>query len=244
MSKREYISPQGLRIDGRRASEIRRVSSKLGLFSHADGSASIEQGNTKIIASVYGPREAKRRSEALHDRAFVTCEYTTAPFATNERKQRRKADRRLKEISLELKNIFESIISTHLYPRSQISLFVQVLQSDGGDVAAAINACSLALIDAGIPMQDFLTACSVGFLDGVAVLDTNYTEGIGSGPEMTLAVLPKTKAIGYIKMSNKLPIQHLETMIETATEGCIQIYEILKENVKAHSFALLHARGT
>jgi exosome complex component RRP41 len=29
----------------------------MGLFSRADGSAYYEQGNTKVLASVYGPRE-------------------------------------------------------------------------------------------------------------------------------------------------------------------------------------------
>jgi len=204
MSKREYISPQGLRIDGRRPGEIRRIQCSLGIFSHADGSALLEQGNTKVIASVYGPREAKRRSDQLHDRAIVTCEYTITSFATSERKKRSKGDRRLREAGLGIKQIFEAIISTHLFPRSQISLFVQVIQSDGGDMAAAVNACTLALIDAGIPMQEFLTACTVGFFDATPVLDMNYTEGNASGPELTAAVVPKAKKLSYLQMSNKV----------------------------------------
>mmetsp|Transcript_11102 Transcript_11102/g.15407 ORF Transcript_11102/g.15407 Transcript_11102/m.15407 type:complete len:114 (+) Transcript_11102:174-515(+) len=111
-------------------------------------------------------------------------------------------------------------------------------------MAAGINACTLALIDAGIPMQDFLTACTVGFLDGTPLIDINYTESSGPGPEMVLAVLPKTKEISYIQMTDKLPIQNLEVMMESATEGCLKVYELLKDKVKAHSFALLHARGT
>ncbi len=231
-------------MDGRRAGEIRRVHCKLGLFSHVDGSALYEQGNTKIIASVYGPREASRRGDAEHDRAVVSCEYSVTSFSTGERKKRSKMDRRLRERSLALKQIFESVICTKLYPRSQISVFVQVVQSDGGDMAAAVNAASLALIDAGIPMSDFLTCCSAGFIDGTPILDLNFTEGNSHGPELTLAVCPNDKSVSYMQMDKKLPLEHLEKVVDLATDGCVKIYEILKAAVKKHSFGLLHARGS
>lgn len=48
------------------------------------------------------------------------------------------------------------------YPRSQIRLFVQILQADGSGMAAAMNAATLALADAGIPMRDLVVACSAG----------------------------------------------------------------------------------
>ncbi len=53
----ELLSDQGFRIDGRRSHELRRVQCKLGVFSQADGSAYVEQGNTKVLAAVYGPHE-------------------------------------------------------------------------------------------------------------------------------------------------------------------------------------------
>lgn len=44
-------------MDGRRANELRKITAKTSVFSQADGSAYIEQGNTKCLAAVYGPRE-------------------------------------------------------------------------------------------------------------------------------------------------------------------------------------------
>ena len=44
---REWVSPEGLRQDGRRAKELRRVVATLGVLPHADGSARLEMGNTK-----------------------------------------------------------------------------------------------------------------------------------------------------------------------------------------------------
>ena len=59
MAGLELLSDQGFRIDGRRSSELRRIQCRLGVFSQADGSAYVEQGNTKVLAAVYGPHEVR-----------------------------------------------------------------------------------------------------------------------------------------------------------------------------------------
>lgn len=57
-------------------------------------SATVELGNTIVLAAVYGPHEVQKRSTLLHDRAVVTCDYTVAPFASGERRKRARGDRR------------------------------------------------------------------------------------------------------------------------------------------------------
>jgi len=47
----------GLRLDGRRPHELRRIECSMGLLTQADGSAYLEQGNTKVLATVYGPHD-------------------------------------------------------------------------------------------------------------------------------------------------------------------------------------------
>lgn len=59
MSGQDLLSDQGLRLDGRRANEIRKITCKLGVFGQSDGSAYFELGNTKVLAAVYGPHEVK-----------------------------------------------------------------------------------------------------------------------------------------------------------------------------------------
>jgi len=51
------LSDEGFRFDGRRPNELRQIRSKIGVYKQADGSAYIEQGNTKVLATVYGPHE-------------------------------------------------------------------------------------------------------------------------------------------------------------------------------------------
>jgi exosome complex component RRP41 len=47
MSRTEYVNLAGLRADGRRPPEIRRLACKVGLDAASDGSADVEMGNTK-----------------------------------------------------------------------------------------------------------------------------------------------------------------------------------------------------
>ena len=57
MAGKQLLADEGDRLDGRRADELREIRCKMGVFSQADGSAYIEQGNTKVLAAVYGPHE-------------------------------------------------------------------------------------------------------------------------------------------------------------------------------------------
>ena len=57
----------------------------MGVFGQADGSAYLEQGNTKVLAAVYGPHDISRdtRLRQQHDRVVVNCQYSMAVFSTS-----------------------------------------------------------------------------------------------------------------------------------------------------------------
>ncbi|PVD21842.1 hypothetical protein C0Q70_17644 [Pomacea canaliculata] len=128
MAGLELLSDQGFRIDGRRPHELRKIECRLGVFRQADGSAYIEQGNTKVLAAVYGPHEVRgRRGKALHDKVVINCQYSMATFSTGERKRRPRGDRKSQEMTMHLQQTFNAAILTTLYPRSQIDIFVEDL---------------------------------------------------------------------------------------------------------------------
>ena len=62
----------------------------------------------------------------MHDNAFINCQYSMATFSTGERKQRPRGDRKSMEMTHHLKQTFDGAILTHLYPRSQIDIYVEV----------------------------------------------------------------------------------------------------------------------
>jgi len=237
---REIVNPEGLRLDGRRPREIRRITCEIGLFHRADGSAFYTQGNTKVIASIYGPQSVQQRFKMENDRCIVECEFTESSFSRSERRKFSKGNRKSKEAALSIKKTFESVILTHLYPRTQINIFVQVLTDDGGAISAAFNAVTLALVNAGIPMKAFVTGCSAGFVDNTAILDINSTERAAGGPVMHMAIHPKTEKVAYLSMENKLLMENFEDVMELAVGGCKKIHQVLKQKVQEYSFATLH----
>eukprot|EP01090_Pellita_catalonica_P001729 TRINITY_DN11476_c0_g2_i1.p1 TRINITY_DN11476_c0_g2~~TRINITY_DN11476_c0_g2_i1.p1 ORF type:complete len:244 (+),score=23.55 TRINITY_DN11476_c0_g2_i1:48-779(+) len=240
---REYVSPEGLRLDGRRPAELRRIRCKMGVISRPEGSAYFEQGNTKVLASVFGPKEVTFRKQARHDKAVLTCEFRVAPFSTIEHKERTKGTRKHLEYALMIKRSFESAIMTDLFPNSQVDIFIEVLQSDGGTLCAAINAVTLAVIDAGLPMRDFVVACSTGYVAGIPLLDLNFSEGGAGGPDLPLAILPKLKKITLIQMDSKLPLEAFEKVMQLGMAGCDMIYQVLLTEVKARTLEFKTVRN-
>lgn len=230
------MSPEGLRLDGRRPTEMRQLRAEIGNIAKADGSAVFEMGNTKVIAAVYGPREVQNKSQQMSDQALVRCEYSMANFSTGDRMRKPKGDRRSTEISLVIRQTMEACILTHLMPRSQIDIFVQVLQADGGTRSACINAATLALQDAGIPMRDIVTSCSAGYLNSTSLLDLNYVEDSAGGPDVTVGILPTLDKVTLLQMDAKLPTNTFEDVMQLAIEGCKAvanyIREVLLENTK------------
>ncbi|KAM1070379.1 hypothetical protein ACFX13_002226 [Malus domestica] len=240
----EYVSPEGLRLDGRRPMEMRQIRGEIGVVDKADGSAVFEMGNTKVIAAVYGPREVPNRSQQMNDRALVQCEYTMANFSTGDRMRKPKGDRRSTEISLVIRQTMEACIMTHLMPRTQIDIFVQVLQADGGTRSACINAATLALSDAGIPMRDLVTSCSAGYLNSTPLLDLNYVEDSAGGADVTLGIMPKLDKVTLLQMDAKLPLDIFENVMQLAVEGCKAVATYIRQVLLENTKQLEYRRGT
>uniref|UniRef100_A0A7C8ZNV5 tRNA nucleotidyltransferase n=1 Tax=Opuntia streptacantha TaxID=393608 RepID=A0A7C8ZNV5_OPUST len=239
----EFVSPEGLRLDGRRPTEMRQLRAAIGAVSKADGSAVFEMGNTKVIAAVYGPREVENKAELINDQALVRCEYTMANFSTGDRVRKPKGDRRSTEISLVIRQTMEACIMTHLMPRSQIDIFVQVLQADGGTRSACINAATLALADAGIPMRDLVTSCSAGYLNSTPLLDLNYIEDSAGGPDVTVGLLPKLDKVTLLQMDSKLSVEVFQSVMQLAIEGCKAIANYIREVLLENTKQLEYRRG-
>eukprot|EP00054_Salpingoeca_dolichothecata_P001538 m.19653 g.19653 ORF g.19653 m.19653 type:complete len:244 (+) comp12283_c1_seq1:101-832(+) len=241
---REFISPDGLRLDGRRPQELRQIKARMGVFERTDGSAYLEQGNTKVLVVVHGPHEPTSRNKLLHDRCIVKCEYSTATFSTTERSKRSKGDRRRTEVGIWISQTFEAAIMTQLYPRSLIDINVQILQADGGETAAAINCATLALMDAGVAMREFVCSCTTGYIDGTALLDINYLEGGTKNPELCLGIMPKSEKIVLTQMRSRIHADQFEGVMALGIEGCKKIFTILHDVVLKHTESLASSLGT
>lgn len=81
--------------------------------------------------------------------------------------------RRLLEMASFVKQTFEPVVITTLYARSQIDIYLQVIQQDGGVLQACVNAATMALIDSGVAMTDYVCACTAGWVDREPAIGKN-----------------------------------------------------------------------
>lgn len=72
----------------------------------------------------------------------------------------------------------------------------------------------------------------------------NYTEINGRGPELIIALNPRTQQLNLVQMECKLPLDLFESLLQIAMEGCNQIYDLLQNAVRENTWKRLRARGT
>ena len=76
----EYVSPEGLRVDGRRPKELRALSADMGVLATADGSATFQMGNTKARSQKPTPA-ALRSATMLHGTGIIMADCASIPFS-------------------------------------------------------------------------------------------------------------------------------------------------------------------
>jgi exosome complex component RRP41 len=235
MVKYDFITPEKLRIDGRRPNEIRPIECESGdIVAGSDGSASVSMGLTKAIAYIYGPRPLGKRQSSKPGHAAVLVEYRTATFGAIDRKRRSKGDRQSQERALWLQGIFEQAILTDQYPKSQIEIFVEVLQQDGSPVSAAINAVTLALVNAGIPMRDVVSSVTLGLMDNKSILvDLNHSEaenGAGSA-QICMATYSREGRVCLCEVESKVPVASFDEALRLGIHSCGEIAQTIRSHI-------------
>jgi len=225
------ISPEGLRVDGRRPDEMRPIELKVGVLKQADGSASIRQGKTYIIAGVYGPRELHPRHLTLNDRAYLRVEYRMATFSVPDRK-RPAPSRREKEISMVIANALKPALFLEEFPKAVVDVFIQVIQADGGTRCAAINAASLALADAGIPMKSLIPSVAVGKADGQLIVDLGDEEDKYGQGDVPMAIIPNTEELTLLQQDGSFTREELQEAMQMGINACKYLHELQKEALR------------
>ncbi|KAG1843921.1 hypothetical protein DFJ58DRAFT_665050, partial [Suillus subalutaceus] len=105
-----------------------------------------------------------------------------------------------------------------LYPRSTIDIFIHVLQLDGGLLSACINASTLALATAGIPLFDFVCTISVGVHGTQPLLDLITVEE-NDVPTVMAGVIPRTVRMTLVQMETLLHMDHFQEVFKVACDA-------------------------
>ncbi|KAI7861471.1 ribosomal protein S5 domain 2-type protein [Spinellus fusiger] len=123
--------------------QLRVLTASQNVLHRADGSAKFDFGDTSVLVSVVGPIEVPLRDERLDE---ATVEVVVRP-ADNYPSTKEKL------IETLLQSAFEPMILGGMMPRTLLQIVVQLIKDDGSVLSAAVNAITLALLDAGVPIK-------------------------------------------------------------------------------------------
>jgi ribonuclease PH len=179
-----------MRRDGRQPGDLRPITITPGFMRTATGSALIEAGGTRVICTASG-QESVPRWMAGKGRGWVTAEYGMLPASTGDRKQRDvtkgRPDGRTVEIQRLIGRSLRGVVDFEALGERTVYLDCDVLEADGGTRCAAITGAYVALHLAlarwvadgkltAVPLTQSVAAVSCGMVDGVPLLDLDYSE--------------------------------------------------------------------
>lgn len=256
-----------LRLDGRRWNELRNFTASISTQPSADGSSLITMGNTSVVCTITGPREGRNQGD--RNNALVETEINIAPFALQDRgrpggsgRPAGRTDKRLQEIQTTISQTFQSHLFTNLYPRSTILISLTVLSLDGSLLPALMNAASLALVDAGVPMPSILSSISTGIImpSSMAstgrerpepVLDLNIAEE-QELPFLTVGSVRGTSGsedmIATLIMESRVQAGDggsggvLEVMLGVGLDGCKSVRGRMEDVVRKHGKRVMEGK--
>jgi len=222
---------KGKRLDGRAPEDLRTVKMDVGVVERADGSAQVSFGETDAIVSAYGPRKLYPRFLQKSDTGILRCRYNMAPFSVEDRK-RPGPGRRSIEISKVTRLALERATFLDDFPKTVVDVFIEIIRADGSTRVAGINAASIALAAAGIPMRDLVTACSVGKIDNKLIVDLNGIEDNNSEADVAFAMMPSKDKVTLLQMDGRVTKEELFKLLDLAKKTCKKIYEMQKSALK------------
>lgn len=219
------------RYDGRKPEELRSVHMEVGVVERATGSAMVKLGKTTAVAAVYGPKIFHPKRLQKSDRAVLRCYYNMVPFSTTER-VRPGPSRRSKEISMVTTAALESVVFLEEFPKAGIDVNIDIIQADAGTRTAGINAASLALADAGVPMRSLVSAVACGLVDGKVMVDICGEEEKTTACDLPVGYADKDKKIVLLQLDGDIAQNDLKKVLEGAVKACEFLCEKQKEALR------------
>jgi ribonuclease PH len=232
----------GERAYGRAAGALRPVRIERGHARHAEGSALIEFGDTRVLCTA----SVEERVPAFlkgKGQGWLTAEYGMLPRSTATRTEREAARGRQGGRTLEIQRLIgrslRAVVDLSQLGERTLQIDCDVLQADGGTRTAAITGAFVAAYDAlrwlqarqliaALPLRDFVAAVSVGMHGGRVLVDLDYAEDSTCETDMNVVM---TGSGGFVEVQgtaegHAFRRHELDTLLDLAAAACEQLFEI------------------
>ena len=162
---RRCVLDEGIRLDGRKTTDIRPIWCKVSPLPMPHGSAIFTRGETQSLSTcTLGTKLDEKLVDDVLDKSYqrFLLHYNFPPFCTGEAKAQRGVGRR--EIGhghLAWRGLKGQIPEDFPYT---VRLVSQILESNGSSSMATVCAGTLALMDAGVPMKKPVSGIAMGLI--------------------------------------------------------------------------------
>lgn len=223
------------RSNGRLLDQLRPVSIQLGVNKFAEGSALIDVGDTRVLATASIERRVPRFLEDS-GKGWLTAEYAMLPRATHTRSQREvsrgRPSGRTSEIQRLIGRSLRAVVDLRAMPGLTVTVDCDVLQADGGTRTASICCGYVAVVQALAqalaasdldrwPMLDSLAAISVGLVKGAPSLDLDYAEDSSAEVDMNIVGTGSGQVVEIQGTGEERSFsrEELNTLVDLAFDG-------------------------
>ena len=238
-----------LRTDGRRWDQPRPTTIVTGYQRHAEGSALIDMGATRVLCSA----SLEERVPGFlrgQGKGWVTAEYSMLPRATNTRTPREReagrASGRSQEIQRLIGRSLRAVTDLERLGERTVQIDCDVLQADGGTRTAAITGSYVALYQAldmlvkqrvlsRLPLICPVAAVSVGIVRERLLLDLCYEEDFSAEVDFNVVLTSKG---GLVELqgateADPFPRRQVQEVLALAYRGLEPIFQIQREATRA-----------
>jgi len=236
---RDRILNEGRRIDGRVLNEIRPVRCEVGVLPRPHGSAIFQRGETVSLCAVtLGSKRDEQKLDRLIGEEYkrFMVHYNFLPFSVGEVKWMRGPGRREIGHGILAERSLQYVIPGEDEFPYTIRLVSDILESNGSSSMATVCACSLAMMDSGIPVKSHVAGLSIGLVkegDNYRLL----TDIIGAEDhmgDMDFKVAGTREGITGIQLDTKiqdLSLDIIKEVLKVAKEGKLEILESMEKTI-------------
>jgi ribonuclease PH len=224
------------------------VKIQTGVNLYAEGSAIIEMGDTRVLCTASWDDKPPPHKKGTGE-GWVTAEYSMLPRATQTRTAREsrtgRVDGRTQEIQRLIGRALRAAVDMPLMGERTVMVDCDVLQADGGTRTASITggfvALHLALQKAMerntlrvLPIKHFVSAVSVGIIQGQPRLDLNYLEDFAAQTDMNCVLADDGRFIEIQGTAEQEPFSpdEMQQLLQLAVKGSAELVEAQRKALK------------
>ncbi len=233
------------RPNERHYDQLRPITIIPGYLKHPDGSVLIEAGDTRVLCSAMVEDKIPPFLKGTGT-GWVTAEYSLLPSSTETRTQREAAKGKISGRTSEIQRLIgrslRAVVDLEKLGERTVWIDCDVIQADGGTRTASVTGAFVALYLAmkklyeqgtieQIPLIDFVGAVSVGKVDGVLVLDLEYSEDYRADVDMNVVMTGSGEFVEIQGTAEGISFnkRELDEMLNLAQKGITELISLQKE---------------